>query len=174
MKDDVETRTSIESWDKTRRKKKKSWTKLLRTHKREDPVRKCGKIKGIRFPQEMMAPPEELAVMMEDVRRAKREIREISRAKTKTRELAKKALKSGLVPVLASSELDFNRCGFGILFTSDSIFVKLHRWPFITLIPHFNCDVIFLFTLIDDFFNFEICTENYIYLPFVIPISDQE
>lgn len=111
----------------------------------------------------MMAPPEELAVMMEDVRRAKREIREISRAKTKTRELAKKALKSGLVPVLASSELDFNRCGFGILFTSDSIFVKLHRWPFITLIPHFNCDVIFLFTLIDDFFNFEICTELYIF-----------
>lgn len=57
----------------------------------------------------MMAPPEELAVMMEDVRRAKREIREISRAKTKTRELAKKALRSGLVPVLASSELDLNR-----------------------------------------------------------------
>ncbi|XP_067208123.1 dynein axonemal intermediate chain 2-like isoform X2 [Linepithema humile] len=95
LKDDVETRTSIGSGDKMRWRKKKSWTELLRAHKREDPTRKCSKIKGIRFLQEMMAPPEELAVMMEDVRRAKREIREISRAKTKTRELAKKALKSG-------------------------------------------------------------------------------
>jgi len=122
-------------------KKKKSWTKLLRAYKREDPSRKCSKIKGIRFLQEMMA-PEELAVMMEDVRRAKMEIREINRAKTKTRELARKALKSGLVLVLACSELDFNRFGFGILFTRDSIFVKLRQQSFITFISHLKCDVI--------------------------------
>jgi hypothetical protein len=103
---------SIGSGDKMRRKQKKSWTKLLRAHKREDLARKCSKIKGTRFLQEMMAPPEEFAVMMEDVKRAKMEIREINRAKMKTRELTKKALKSGLVLVLASSELDFNRFGF--------------------------------------------------------------
>lgn len=45
-----------------------------------------------------MAPPEELALIMEDVKRAKREIQEIGRARTKIRKPAKKTWESRLVP----------------------------------------------------------------------------
>lgn len=129
---DVRARTSIENKEKMRQKRRKSWTKLLRVHKRKELTRKYDKDE-ISL-QEMIAPPEELAVMMEDVKRAKREIQETGRARTKIRKPAKKTWESRLVAVPSFSKLDFDRSDFRILFTEFHFFVKLCRELF--LISH--------------------------------------
>lgn len=64
--------------------------------------------------------PEELAITVEDVKRAKREIQEAGRARTKIRKLTKKTSKSQLVTTLNFSKLDFDRFDFRILFTEIS------------------------------------------------------
>lgn len=63
---------SIGRKDEMRRKKRVSWTKLLRAHKREERVRSL---------QKMMS----LEELVEDATRAKREIREANKARMKTR-----------------------------------------------------------------------------------------
>lgn len=77
----------------------------MRVHKRKELTKKYDKE---RISQEMMETPEELAVIMEDVKKAKREIQETSRAKIKIRKPAKKTCKSRLVSMLNFSELSFD------------------------------------------------------------------
>ncbi|XP_029665154.1 dynein intermediate chain 3, ciliary-like [Formica exsecta] len=121
----VRVRTLIEKKEKMRQKSRKSWTKLMRVYKRKELTKKYDK-ERISL-QEMMATPEELAVIMEDVKKAKREIQETGRARTartKIRKPAKETWKSRLVLVL-NSELSFNRFDYIILFTKFLFFIEL-------------------------------------------------
>lgn len=94
----------------------------MRVHKRKVLTKKYDKE---RISQEMMETPEELAVMMEDVKKAKRELQEISRARIKIRKPTKKTCKSRLVPMLNYSELNFDRSDYIISFTEFHFFVEL-------------------------------------------------
>lgn len=113
----------IEDKEKIRQKKRKSWTKLLRLHKRKELTKKYDK-ERISL-QEMMTMPEELAITVEDVKRAKREIQEAGRARMKIRKPAKKTWKSQLVTTLNFLKLDFDRFDSRILFTEFYFFVEL-------------------------------------------------
>lgn len=108
-----------------RQKSRKSWTKLMRVYKRKELTKKYDK-ERISL-QEMMATPEELAVIMEDVKKAKREIQETGArtARTKIRKPAKETWKSRLVLVLNFSELSFDRFDYIILFTKFLFFIEL-------------------------------------------------
>lgn len=70
----------------------------------------------------MMTMPEELAITVEDVKRAKREIQEAGRARTKIRKPAKKTWKSRLVTIL-----NF----FGIRLRSIWLQIFIHKISFL-------------------------------------------
>ncbi|XP_011642622.1 uncharacterized protein LOC105430657 [Pogonomyrmex barbatus] len=102
LKDSIRARSPIRSKDRMRRKKRKCWTKLLRVHKRRELTRKYREEK-ICFLQEMT--PEELANMIEDVKRAKSEIQEANIERTKARKLAKRSLKCSAIVTEKSRDL---------------------------------------------------------------------
>ncbi|XP_020281001.1 dynein intermediate chain 3, ciliary-like isoform X1 [Pseudomyrmex gracilis] len=83
-RNDVRTKMSIGRKDEMRRKKRVSWTKLLRAHKREERVHSL---------QKTML----LEKLVEDATRAKREIREANKARMKTRKFVQKDRKCSTV-----------------------------------------------------------------------------